>query len=152
MTNLIFDYDGTIHNCMKIYKPSFLKACEYLEENGKIEKKSYTDEQISYWLGFSGDDMWRMFQPSLEQEWREKGRKIIGQEMAEHLDNGDASLFDGAENVLAELKSKGYTLIFLSNCREVYQQKHTKNFGLDRFFDYFYCAETYDFIRSEERR
>ncbi len=150
MTNLIFDYDGTIHNCMKIYKPSFLKACEYLEENGKIEKKSYTDEQISYWLGFSGDDMWRMFQPSLEQEWREKGRKIIGQEMAEHLDNGDASLFDGAENVLAELKSKGYTLIFLSNCREVYQQKHTKNFGLDRFFDYFYCAETYDFIPKYE--
>lgn len=48
MTNLIFDYDGTIHNCMKIYKPSFMKACEYLEENGKIEKKSYTDEQISY--------------------------------------------------------------------------------------------------------
>lgn len=150
MTNLIFDYDGTIHNCMKIYKPSFMKACEYLEENGKIEKKSYTDEQISYWLGFSGDDMWRMFQPSLEQEWREKGRKIIGQEMAEHLDNGDASLFDGAENVLAELKSKGYTLIFLSNCREVYQQKHTKNFGLDRFFDYFYCAETYDFIPKYE--
>lgn len=150
MTNLIFDYDGTIHNCMKIYKPSFLKACEYLEENGKIEKKSYTDEQISYWLGFSGDDMWRMFQPNLEQEWREKGRKIIGQEMAEHLDNGDASLFDGAENVLAELKSKGYTLIFLSNCREVYQQKHTKNFGLDRFFDYFYCAETYDFIPKYE--
>lgn len=150
MTNLIFDYDGTIHNCMKIYKPSFLKACEYLEENHKIEKKSYTDEQISYWLGFSGDDMWRMFQPNLEQEWHEKGRKIIGQEMAKHLDNGDASLFDGAENVLAELKSKGYTLMFLSNCREAYQQRHTKNFGLDRFFDYFYCAETYDFIPKYE--
>ncbi len=148
--NLIFDYDGTIHNCFKIYKPSFLKACEYLESHGKIEKKSYTDEQISYWLGFSGDDMWKMFQPNLEPEWREKGRKIIGHEMAEHLNNGDAELFENAEKVLSELKSKGYTLIFLSNCREIYQQRHTKNFGLNRFFDCFYPAETYNFIPKYE--
>ena len=150
MKNLIFDYDGTIHNCMKIYKPSFLKACEYLENQGKIEKNTYTDKQISYWLGFSGDDMWRMFQPNLEQEWREKGRKLIGKEMAMHLDNGDASLFDNAEEVLSELKSKGYTLIFLSNCRVRYQERHTKKFGLDRFFDYFYCAESYNFIPKHE--
>lgn len=150
MTNLIFDYDGTIHNCLKIYAPSFRKACEYLEQNGKIEKKSYTDKEISYWLGFSGDDMWRMFQPNLEQEWREKGRSIIGEEMAMHLDNGDACLFDNAESVLAELKSNGYNLIFLSNCRVRYQQRHTAKFGLDRFFDYFYCAESYDFIPKYE--
>lgn len=150
--NLVFDYDGTIHNCLKIYEPSFRKACEYLESEGKIEKKSYTSKEIGYWLGFSGDDMWKMFQPHLEPEWREKGRKFIGKEMAEHLDNGDACLFDGAESVLQELKNQGHKLIFLSNCRERYQERHSAKFGLDRFFDAddIYCAETYGFIPKYE--
>ena len=45
--NLIFDYDGTLHNCLKIYAPSFRKAFAWLTDNGYAEAKSYTDEEIA---------------------------------------------------------------------------------------------------------
>lgn len=150
MTNLIFDYDGTLHNCLKIYAPSFRKAYSWLVDNGYTEAKEYSDKEIGYWLGFNSTDMWRMFQPQLSAEIREKCRRMIGEEMAAHLDNGDAELFEGAEEVLSSLKNNGFTLIFLSNCRKKYQQRHNTAFGLDRFFDYFYCAEDFNFIPKYE--
>ena len=32
--NIIFDYDGTLHNSIKIYGPAFRKAYEYLIKEG----------------------------------------------------------------------------------------------------------------------
>lgn len=150
MTNLIFDYDGTIHNCLKIYAPAFRKAYAWLVNNGYAEPKEFTDKEISYWLGFNSADMWSMFQPDLPQEKRDICRSIIGEEMGAQVISGSAELFPGAEETLSQLKNKGYTLIFLSNCRVKYQQRHNARFGLDRFFDFFYCAEEFDFIPKYE--
>lgn len=150
MTNLLFDYDGTIHNCLKIYAPAFRKAYAWLVENGYAEPRGYSDKEIGYWLGFNSSDMWSMFQPELPQEQRDICRGIIGEEMGAQVMNGNAELFPGAEETLDSLKKKGYTLIFLSNCRRKYQQRHNAAFGLDRYFDYFYCAEEFDFIPKYE--
>lgn len=150
MVNLIFDYDGTIHNCLKTYKPAFLKAYEWLVDNGCAEPRSFTDYEIGYWLGFSSADMWRMFQPELKQEKRDICREIIGNEMSRLAKAGEAELFPGAEESLAELKNNGYRLLFLSNCRRKYKQRHNEMFGLDRYFDHFYCAEDYDYIPKYE--
>ena len=62
MANLIFDYDGTLHNTMKIYKPSFLKAYDYLVSVGKAAPRIFADNEISCWLGYSGAEMWKLFQ------------------------------------------------------------------------------------------
>lgn len=146
MANLIFDYDGTIHNTLKIYEPSFRKAYEYLVSTGKAEPREIPVNEISCWLGFSGAEMWKRFQPNLEQEYREKARQIIGDEMVCRLESGEGELFEGTKEVLRQLKADGHRIIFLSNCRIKYQQMHTKVFGLDEFFDDFYPAERYDFI------
>ncbi|MDE7137241.1 MAG: HAD family hydrolase, partial [Ruminococcus sp.] len=135
MTNLIFDYDGTIHNTMKTYAPAFRNTCKWLSENGYIRPEEYTDRQISYWLGFNSTDMWEQFQPELDCKIREKARIILGNDMAERVDTGEGSLFEHAEEVLSILKNQGYRLIFLSNCRIHYIERHKKVFGLDRFFD-----------------
>lgn len=150
MTNLIFDYDGTIHNCLKIYAPAFRKAYAWLVDNGYAEPRKFNDKEIGYWLGFNSADMWSMFQPKLPQEQRDICRGIIGEEMGAQIMNGNAELFPNAEETLARLKDKGYTLIFLSNCRVKYQQRHNACFRLDRFFDFFYCAEEFDFIPKYE--
>ena len=34
MKYIIFDYDGTLHNSIKIYKPAFMTAYDYLVDNG----------------------------------------------------------------------------------------------------------------------
>lgn len=148
--NLIFDYDGTLHNCLKIYAPSFRKAFAWLTDNGYAEAKSYTGEEIGYWLGFNSADMWSMFQPQLAPEIRDTARRIIGDEMNGHIRNGDAELFEGAEETLIKLRNDGYSLIFLSNCRRRYMETHCAAFGLERYFDYFYCCEDFGFIPKYE--
>lgn len=150
MTNLIFDYDGTIHNSMKTYAPAFRNTCKWLADNGYIEKYNYSDRQISYWLGFNSTDMWEQFQPELSPAIREKARIMLGEDMAQRVENGEGALFENAEKVLETLKNNGYNLIFLSNCRVHYMERHKRVFGLDRFFSYFYCCEEFNFIPKYE--
>ncbi len=146
MANLIFDYDGTLHRSMLTYAPAFRTTCKWLSANGYMPCKEYTDKEISYWLGFNSTDMWSSFLPDASPDIREKARIMLGEDMARRVENGEGALFPHAEEVLSELKAAGHTLIFLSNCRIKYMERHSRVFGLDRFFDFFYCCEEYDFI------
>ena len=150
MTNLIFDYDGTIHNSMLTYAPAFRGTMKWLSDRGYIADREYTDKEISYWLGFNSTDMWGQFHPELDPEIREKARVMLGEDMARRVENGEGALYDGAEEVLADLREKEFILIFLSNCRFHYLERHKRVFGLDRFFHYFYCCEAFDFIPKYE--
>ncbi|HRU97781.1 HAD family hydrolase [Ruminococcus sp. XPD3002] len=150
MAQLIFDYDGTIHNSMMTYAPAFRDTMKWLSDNGYIEPKEYADSEISCWLGFNSTDMWGQFHPELDKEIREKARKMLGENMADRVERGEGRLFPHTEETLAKLKEQGHTLIFLSNCRVHYMERHRRVFGLDRFFDRFYCCEEYGFIPKYE--
>lgn len=146
MANLIFDYDGTLHQSMLTYAPAFRATCKMLADMGYMPEKEYTDEEISYWLGFNSTDMWNNFLPDVPAEIKEKARVFLGENMGQRIENGEGALYPNAEDVLVELKEQGHILIFLSNCRVKYMERHSKVFRLDRFFDYFYCCEEFDFI------
>ena len=148
--NLIFDYDGTIHNSMKTYAPAFRRTMRWLAENGYTKPKNYTDYEISYWLGFNSNDMWQNFMPGLDKEIRDTARIRLGEDMARRIELGEGELFSGAEEMLSQLKEMGHQLIFLSNCRIHYMERHRRVFALDRFFDCFYCCEEYGFIPKYE--
>ena len=150
MTNLIFDYDGTIHNSMLTYAPAFRDTMKWLSDNGYIPHREYADKEISHLLGFNSTDMWNQFHPELDPVIREKARVMLGEDMARRVDSGEGALYEGAEDMLSELRAKGYTLIFLSNCRFHYLERHKRVFRLDRFFHCFYCCEAYDFIPKYE--
>lgn len=145
MKNLIFDYDGTLHNAVKIYEPAFLKAYDYLLESGYAQKQVMSSEKISHWLGFSAKDMWDNFMPNLPTEIKDKCSKIIGDEMLRLVQCNKAQLYPDALDVLGQLKNLGYNLIFLSNCKHMYMEAHNQAFGLDDYFGEFYCTEDYDF-------
>ena len=146
MANLIFDYDGTLHQSMLTYAPAFRATCKMLADKGYMAEREFTDEEISYWLGFNSTDMWNNFLPDVPADVKENARIFLGQDMGQRVENGEGALYSHAEEVLAELKSQGHTLIFLSNCRVKYMERHSRVFGLHRFFDYFYCCEEFDFI------
>lgn len=146
MANLIFDYDGTLHQSMLTYAPAFRATCKMLADMGYMPEKEFTDDEISYWLGFNSTDMWNKFLPDVPANIKEKARIFLGQDMGNRIENGEGALYPHAEEVLSELKSQGHTLIFLSNCRVKYMERHSRVFGLQRYFDYFYCCEEYDFI------
>ena len=146
MANLIFDYDGTLHQSMLTYAPAFRATCKMLADKGYMAEREFTDEEISYWLGFNSTDMWNNFLPDVPADIKEKARIFLGQDMGKRIENGEGALYLNAEKILTELKLQGHTLIFLSNCRVQYMERHSKVFELNRYFDYFYCCEEFDFI------
>ena len=150
MKYIIFDYDGTLHNSIKIYEPAFMKAYDYLVANGYANKREFEEEEISRFLGLSATDMWNTFMPNLPKNEKEKCSSIIGESMIEYIDKGKAKLYDGTIETLNKLNEYGYKLIFLSNCKSSYMNKHIERFNLDKYFIDFYCSEDFDFISKYE--
>lgn len=145
---IFFDYDGTLHNSMNIYEPAFKKAYLYLVKNNLAEPKQWQQKEISHWLGYNSEEMWKTFRPDLEDEIRKKCRDIVGAEMKLQIEQGNPVLYEGALETLKYLKNKGYKLVFISNCRLYYRDAHNKKFGLDKYFDDLVCSEEYDFIEK----
>jgi phosphoglycolate phosphatase len=147
---IFFDYDGTLHNSIKIYAPAFRKAYEHLVTEGLAENRQYTDSEISYWLGFNPKDMWEAFMPTLDESHRKNCSKIIGDEMKSLIEQGKPALYNGALEVLEYLKNKGYRLVFISNCKICYLDGHKRLFHLDRYFEELVCSEEYGFVPKYE--
>jgi phosphoglycolate phosphatase len=150
MYNLIFDYDGTLHEGIKIYAPAFKKAQKYLLDKKLIEPTEYSDGDISVWLGFTAMEMWQSFAPDLPEEEKQMCSRIIGEEMVRLTLNGEASLYPNAKETLSELKRYGFNLLFLSNCKTIYMEAHKRHFLLGRYFSEFYCSEDCGFTAKHE--
>lgn len=150
MANIILDYDGTIHDCAKIYVPSFYIGYKYLTDNGLAPIHEYSYEEVSSYLGYSVKDMWNRFMPELPQNEKDFCSKIIGDSMMELINKEKSVLYSGAEEVLQNLKENGHNLIFLSNCMHDYMEAHRKVHCLDRFYCDFYCTEDFGFKSKPE--
>ncbi|HEX3075755.1 MAG TPA: HAD family hydrolase [Lachnospiraceae bacterium] len=150
MINLIFDYDGTLHNSIRIYSPAFREVYEYLVTLEVVKSRDWTDEEISVWLGYSSVDMWNTYLPQLPQALKDTCSKRLGELMLQYVNAGKAKLYPHSIEVLETLCDKGYQLIFLSNCKHAYMQAHIEKFQLDRYFINFFCSEDYNFIPKHE--
>lgn len=145
MANLIFDYDGTLHESLCIYAPAFRLGYSYLVGKRLAPEREFSDAEISRWLGLSVKDMWQRFMPELPQPERDGCSGMIGDEMVRLTLAGKARLYPGANAVLRKLKAAGHHLIFLSNCKHSYMQAHREQFGLQQHFSEFYCTEDFQF-------
>lgn len=139
--NLVFDYDGTIHDSIAVYEPAFRHAMAELESLSLIEPTSFSQEEIAYWIGFSAQDMWESFLPEVSQELKKDCSKLISDIMMELIYRGNARLYPHALEVLGQLRDEGHRLLFLSNCTRRYLEAHRQSFPLDEYFSAFYCAE-----------
>lgn len=143
MAILIFDYDGTLHDSMHIYGPAVRKCHEGLAAAALVPRRSISDEEIHSYLGLSIEEMWLLFAPELSPEKRAEGGQIIGSLLRESVQKGKALLYEGALNMLEELKKEGHKLVYLSNCTKSYKELHQKAFKLDQYFDEMYCSEEF---------
>ncbi|VDN48482.1 HAD family hydrolase [Petrocella atlantisensis] len=147
---IVLDYDGTLHDSIKIYGPAFRKAYKFLVDQKQVPPRIWEDEEIIQWLGLSSKEMWEAFMPDMNPSIREQAGKIIGEEMNDLLQNKKAVLYEGALETLEYLKNRGYKLVFLSNCGRSYMEYSRDLFGLDHYFDEMLCAQDYDFIPKYE--
>lgn len=147
---LIFDYDGTLHDCIRIYAPSFRRVYAWLVSNGYVEPRNFSDGEISRWLGWTPKDMWDSFAPFLPQDVRESCSRAIGENMLMEIRSGHARLYPGVPQTMDILLEAGYTMVFLSNCRTNYKEAQREAFGLDRWFSAFFCTQDFDYIPKQE--
>lgn len=150
MAVLIFDFDGTLHDSMRIYAPAVRFCHRKLVEGGLLPDRVVPEEEIRGYLGLTAAQMWQQFAPNLTEEQHQTGSRTIYQEMARLTKAGVARLYDGAQDVLKELKESGHRLVFLSNCSVNYMDLHTRTFGLDQYFDEIYCAEQFDWAEKPQ--
>ena len=142
--NLLFDYDGTLHECGRIYCAAFRRVDRQLTQAGKVPPRERSDAEIVRWLGYGARDMWEDYAPRLSASEKEQGSAVIGQEMLCSIAAGEARLYPHTEEILDRLKVAGHALIFLSNCKTAYLEAHRQHFQLDRWFTAYYCTEMYD--------
>ncbi|GFI62526.1 phosphoglycolate phosphatase [Clostridiales bacterium] len=143
MINLVFDYDGTLHDSMKIYAPAFRHCCNIMREDGE-NIREYSDDEIKSWIGMDVKTMWNEFQPDFSEEKKSYYSGFIGENMVSLINEGYAQLYYGVPEMLSRLK-RSYRLIFLSNCKRSYMEAHKRAFSLNEYFSEFYCTEDYGF-------
>lgn len=147
---IYFDFDGTLHNTIKVYGDALRKGYNYLVELGYKEERFIPDEEAEKWLGWNATEMWQNFASEVPVEIRKKASTIVGKEMDRLVEIGVGELYPGAREVLEELNSRGYTLIYLSNCAERYKNAVTKAYDIGHYFKKQICSETFGHIPKEE--
>ncbi len=147
---ILFDYDGTLHDTMKIYPKAFKKAFNYLVENDYVEPYDWSDEEIQSFLGVPPHEMWNVFGKDLDAEIKDQAAHILRASLFSSIKNNEAELYDWADDVLKTLKGRGYELVFISNCQNYYLHAHTQAFSLGRYFDYMVCSESYPGVNHKE--
>ena len=112
---VFFDYDGTLHD-RRSYGPAFRRAYAALVTDGWAAPRTFSDEEIASWLGYSPAAMWASFMPELPEAIWQRASAAIGEEMRRLLAAGAGRLYPGAKAMLESLREEGCTLVFLSNC------------------------------------
>ena len=79
--SLIFDYDGTIHDTLRIYEPALRRAFKWLEEEHGVRVPHTSRQRIASWLGMNRREMWDSFLPGLPVELREEAGAMVGAHM-----------------------------------------------------------------------
>lgn len=141
---VFFDYDGTLHDSMRLYGPAFRQTYAALVADGWAEPREFSDQEIASWLGYSPAAMWAAFMPDLPATVWRPASAAIGERMRRRLAEGAGRLYPGAKAMLASLREKGFRLVFLSNCSRSYRDEHLAAFELGSLFDSAWCAEDFE--------
>lgn len=141
--SVIFDFDGTLHDTLRIYPAAFAEGYNFVVERGLAPARSFSAQEVSGNVGLTAEEAWAKLCPDLPLEVREQAAYQVGLAMDRMLAEGRARLFPGVEQMLDRVHASGLNCIFLSNCRHAYQQAARKAFGLDRWFSAYYNAEEF---------
>ena len=147
---LIFDYDGTLHDTAAPYGAAVREVAAWLSAQGCPPQRDLTDAALSRYLGMTAPEMWADFMPGLDARLRQEASARIGQAMIRQVLAHQSRLYPGIPEALDALRRSGHRLLMLSNCARSYLDAQREAFGLDRWFDGYFCAGDYGFRPKEE--
>ena len=74
---LVFDYDGTLHETMRVYKPGIEAAVRWLRSEHGVEVSMPSDQRMKKWLGMNTAEMWEDFMPGLSPSLKAEAGKLL---------------------------------------------------------------------------
>ncbi len=146
---IVFDFDGTLHDSMYIYRIALQRGYQLLVDRGVAPERTFSDEYIAGNIGLNCEDAWERMCPDLPWSITTEAAARVGEVMDELIDDGTARLFPGVPEALQQLKDAGHELVFLSNCRNAYRDAVRRAFGFDAWFDHYYTAEQFNSAPKE---
>lgn len=150
MATIIFDFDGTLHDSMYIYRAALNQGYQWLVDQGQVEPRVLTESDMEANIGLTPKEAWTRMAPEIPWEVSQHAAARVGSIMDELIDNGTARLFPGIPEMLQRVKDAGHTLVFLSNCRNAYKDAVRRAFGFDAWFSAYYTSEQFGGIPKEE--
>lgn len=147
---IIFDFDGTLHDSMYIYRIALARGYQWLVDAGKARPRELTEADMAANIGLTVQEAWARMSPEIPWSVAKDAAALVGDTMHELIADGTARLYEGVPEMLQQLKDAGHELVFLSNCRTVYLEVSREAFGLDVWFSRYYAAEQYGDIPKEE--
>ena len=149
-STIVFDFDGTLHDSMYIYRIALRRGYNWLVEQGIASERDFSDSYIAANIGLTVQDAWERMCPDLPWSVTSEAAKRVGDTMHELIYDGTARLYPGVPQMLAELKETGHELVFLSNCRNEYRDAVRQSFGFDQWFNHYYTAEQFNEAPKEQ--
>lgn len=141
---LVFDYDGTIQETMKIYAPAILDIAKRLRTIYDIPVENPSYERMESWLGLRNDEMWADFAPALPAAARAAAAARVGAYMRTLVRGGAEPWYYGTRDTLDRLKKQGYRMMILSNSDHEYAEFNRKRFNTDKWFERYIDCESWD--------
>ena len=150
VATIIFDFDGTLHDSMYIYREALNRGYQWLVEQGQARPRVLTEADMEANIGLTSEEAWTRMAPEIPWSVSKHAAARVGGIMDELIDNGTARLFPGVPEMLQQVKDAGHTLVFLSNCRNAYRDAVRRAFGFDAWFDGYYTSEQFGGIPKEK--
>lgn len=147
--SIIFDFDGTLHNTIKIYYPAFSSGIKILKEHGFAKDFELSEENVSKFLGEKPTFAYDLLAKDADKDFKEEVMAHVGKMMDENIKEGIGELYKGTIKVLEELY-QNYDLYILSNCRESYLENALDVYKIKKYFKNYYAAESFDYIPKDE--
>nr|WP_298572266.1 HAD hydrolase-like protein [uncultured Mogibacterium sp.] len=141
---LVFDYDGTIQETMKIYAPAILDIAKRLRTIYGVQVENPSYERMESWLGLRNDEMWAAFAPELPADARAAAAARVGAYMRMLVRDGADPWYAGARETLDKLKEQGYRMIILSNSDREYAEFNRRRFNTDKWFEKYIDCGSWD--------
>lgn len=146
---IVFDFDGTLHDSMYIYRIALNRGYQLLVERGEARPRELSEADMAANIGLTAQEAWTRMAPEIPWEVSRRAASRVGEVMDELIYDGTARLFPGVPQMLQQLKDAGHTLVFLSNCRNAYCEAVRRTFGFDAWFSAYYTAEDFPGMPKE---
>ena len=149
-STVIFDFDGTLHDSLFIYRIALQRGYDWLVERGEAPKRTLSEDVMAANIGLTAQEAWTRMCPDIPWSISSGAAARVGEVMDALIDDGTARLYPGVPQMLQQVKDAGHVLVFLSNCRNAYRDAVRRAFGFDQWFDRYYTAEQFGGAPKEE--